>query len=129
MKQLDGDDSIVQLYNIFEDIGFKYLIMEVCKGGDLFKAMLLRGGKMDEHWTCNEVKCFVFFTTFCSTILSRFWLQNLNRRVCGFSESFLFHIVYFAASHRLCKMHSNFYQGASSDAVYMRLSCLSNIVI
>lgn len=57
MRQLDGDESIVQLYNIFEDTGFKYLIMEVCKGGDLFKAMLLRGGKMDEHWTCNEVPC------------------------------------------------------------------------
>ena len=55
MRQLDGDESIVQLYNTFEDTAFKYLIMEVCKGGDLFKAMLLRGGKMDEHWTCNEV--------------------------------------------------------------------------
>lgn len=71
MKQLDGDDSIVQLYNIFEDIGFKYLIMEVCKGGDLFKAMLLRGGKMDEHWTCNEVSFSVSSPSFCSIVSSK----------------------------------------------------------
>ena len=55
MRQLDGEPSIVQLYNVFEDTGFKYLIMEVCKGGDLFKAMLLRGGRMDEQWVCCEV--------------------------------------------------------------------------
>ena len=55
MVALDGDPSIVQLYTVFEDRDFKYLIMEVCKGGDLFKAMLLCGGKMDERWVCAEV--------------------------------------------------------------------------
>ena len=55
MRLLEGEAAIVQLYNVFEDTGFKYLIMETCKGGDLFKAMLLRGGKMDERWVCNEV--------------------------------------------------------------------------
>lgn len=56
MKLLEGDPSIVQLYTVFEDNIYKYLVMEVCKGGDLFKAMLLRGGKMDEHWVCSEVQ-------------------------------------------------------------------------
>ena len=55
MRLLEGEVAIVQLYNVFEDTGFKYLVMETCKGGDLFKAMLLRGGKMDERWVCNEV--------------------------------------------------------------------------
>ena len=72
MRQLDGDESIVQLYTIFEDTAFKYLIMEVCKGGDLFKAMLLRGGKMDEHWTCNEVSRFSPYPP-SDTIASRLW--------------------------------------------------------
>lgn len=56
MRLLDGDPSIVRLYNVFEDSSYKYLIMEVCKGGDLFKAMLLRGGRMEEQWACNEVR-------------------------------------------------------------------------
>lgn len=56
MRLLEEDDSVVQLYNVFEDASFKYLVMEMCKGGDLFKAMLLRGGKMDEQWACAEVQ-------------------------------------------------------------------------
>lgn len=32
-----------------------YLVMELCEGGDLFKAMLLRGGTLDEHYVCVEV--------------------------------------------------------------------------
>lgn len=54
MRLLTGEEAVVQLFNVFEDAGFKYLVMEMCKGGDLFKAMLLRGGRMDEQWACTE---------------------------------------------------------------------------
>lgn len=55
MRLLQGDESVVQLYNVFEDSACTYLVMEMCKGGDLFKAMLLRGGKVDEQWACTKV--------------------------------------------------------------------------
>ncbi|KAK9814680.1 hypothetical protein WJX72_009648 [[Myrmecia] bisecta] len=54
MRMLQGD-GLVQLFGVFEDDTYKYLIMEYCKGGDLFKYMLLRGGFLDEHWVCVEI--------------------------------------------------------------------------
>ena len=65
MKLLIEDGSVVQLYNVFQEGNYKYLIMEMCKGGDLFKAMLLRGGQMEESWVCREVNlacvpCFLW---------------------------------------------------------------------
>jgi hypothetical protein len=29
--------------------------MEHCKGGDLFKMLMMKGGTLDEHWVCTEV--------------------------------------------------------------------------
>ncbi len=31
-------------------------VMEHCKGGDLFKTLMMKGGSLDEHWVCTEVK-------------------------------------------------------------------------
>lgn len=45
----------MQLYSVFEEDTHKHLIMEFCKGGDLFKLLLLRGGTLEEHWVCMEV--------------------------------------------------------------------------
>lgn len=30
-------------------------VLELCEGGDLFKTMLLHGGRLDEHYVCVEV--------------------------------------------------------------------------
>lgn len=46
---------VAELYSTFEDKNNIYLIMELCEGGDLFKAMLKHGGRLDEHHTCVEV--------------------------------------------------------------------------
>jgi len=29
--------------------------MEHCKGGDLFKVLMMKGGILDEAWVCKEV--------------------------------------------------------------------------
>eukprot|EP00891_Asterochloris_glomerata_P009746 jgi/Astpho2/9746/gw1.00149.147.1_t len=50
-----GGDGLVQLYSVFEEDTHKHLIMEFCKGGDLFKLLLLRGGTLEEHWVCMEI--------------------------------------------------------------------------
>ena len=47
---------VAELYSTFEDKQNIYLIMELCEGGDLFKAMLKHGGRLDEHHTCVEVR-------------------------------------------------------------------------
>jgi calcium-dependent protein kinase len=47
---------VAELYSTFEDKKNIYLIMELCEGGDLFKAMLKHGGRLDEHHTCVEVR-------------------------------------------------------------------------
>ena len=31
-------------------------IMEYCKGGDLFKNLMMKGGTLDEAWVCTEVR-------------------------------------------------------------------------
>lgn len=54
MQCLVGE-GLAQLYGVFEDPTHKTLVMEYCKGGDLFKLLLLKGGSLDEHWVCIEV--------------------------------------------------------------------------
>ena len=51
-------EGLAQLYGVFEDPTHKTLVMEYCKGGDLFKLLLLKGGSLDEHWVCIEVCLF-----------------------------------------------------------------------
>lgn len=55
MQCLVGE-GLAQLYGVFEDGTHKTLVMEYCKGGDLFKLLLLKGGCLDEHWVCVEVR-------------------------------------------------------------------------
>ncbi|KAA6418559.1 MAG: aurora-like kinase [Trebouxia sp. A1-2] len=54
MRCLVGE-GLAQLYGVFEDQTHKTLVMEYCKGGDLFKLLLLKGGSLDEHWVCIEI--------------------------------------------------------------------------
>lgn len=30
--------------------------MEHCRGGDLFKTLMMKGGSLDEAWVCTEVR-------------------------------------------------------------------------
>ncbi|KAL6766001.1 kinase-like domain-containing protein, partial [Haematococcus lacustris] len=32
-----------------------WLAMELCEGGDLFKSLMLHGGRLDEHYVCTEI--------------------------------------------------------------------------
>ena len=55
MRYLGDGEALVQLYGVFETDTYKYLVMEHCRGGDLFKFMLMRGGCLPEGWVCLQV--------------------------------------------------------------------------
>ena len=46
---------VVELYGWFADDAAIWLVMELCEGGDLFKTMMLHGGRLDEHYVCVDV--------------------------------------------------------------------------
>ncbi|PNH12120.1 Serine/threonine-protein kinase 36 [Tetrabaena socialis] len=50
-----GGAGVVQLLDTFEDANAVYLVMECCEGGDLFKRLMLHGGKLPEQWVCAAV--------------------------------------------------------------------------
>jgi serine/threonine protein kinase len=54
MMQMNGP-YVTELYSCFADEDNIYLIMEYCDGGDLFKSMLMHGGRLDEHYVCINV--------------------------------------------------------------------------
>ena len=68
MQCLVGE-GLAQLYGVFEDATHKTLVMEYCKGGDLFKLLLLKGGCLDEHWVCVEV-CLMPSACVCIAMIS-----------------------------------------------------------
>ena len=45
-------------------------VMEHCRGGDLFKQLMMKGGTLDEAWVCTEV-CQPCITIFVSHWASR----------------------------------------------------------
>ena len=55
MKFLSQSDLMCQFYGSFESENHKYIIMEHCRGGDLFKFMLMRGGNLPEPWVATQV--------------------------------------------------------------------------
>ncbi len=46
---------VADLYDWFEDADAIWLVMEWCEGGDLFKCMMVHGGRLDEFYVCTEV--------------------------------------------------------------------------
>eukprot|EP00198_Chlamydomonas_reinhardtii_P014160 XP_001703497.1 predicted protein [Chlamydomonas reinhardtii] len=44
-----------ELNDTFEDSASIYLVMECCEGGDLFKKLMLHGGRLPEGWVAAEV--------------------------------------------------------------------------
>ena len=55
MQEFGKHDGLVELYGTVEDADFTYLVMEHCKGGDLFKLLMMKGGTLDESWACLQV--------------------------------------------------------------------------
>ncbi len=53
--QGDGEQGVVALLEVFEDPSSIYLLMECCEGGDLFKRLMLHGGRLPEQWVAVEV--------------------------------------------------------------------------
>ncbi|KAF8396275.1 hypothetical protein HHK36_017890 [Tetracentron sinense] len=49
LRGLTGHKNLVQFYGAFEDDGNVYIVMELCKGGELLDRILSRGGKYSEE--------------------------------------------------------------------------------
>ena len=47
--------------------------MEHCKGGDLFKVLMMKGGTLDEAWVCKEA---------CPGLLCKFSNIHLSQGAC-----------------------------------------------
>ncbi|KAL6758105.1 kinase-like domain-containing protein [Haematococcus lacustris] len=46
---------VAELTSWFQDEDSVWLAMELCEGGDLFKSLMLHGGRLDEHYVCTEI--------------------------------------------------------------------------
>ncbi|KAF7007305.1 hypothetical protein CFC21_022252 [Triticum aestivum] len=49
LSSLTGHSNLVQFYDAFEDEDNVYIVMELCKGGELLDKILARGGKYSEE--------------------------------------------------------------------------------
>ncbi|KAG2638652.1 hypothetical protein PVAP13_2NG650500 [Panicum virgatum] len=49
LSSLTGHNNLVQFYDAFEDEDNVYIVMELCKGGELLDRILARGGKYSEE--------------------------------------------------------------------------------
>lgn len=54
MQAMSGP-YVVSLYGWFQDDSSVWLVMEWCEGGDLFKCMMMHGGRLDEYYVCSEI--------------------------------------------------------------------------
>ncbi|XP_024464222.2 CDPK-related kinase 5 isoform X4 [Populus trichocarpa] len=48
LRGLTGHNNVVHFYDAFEDLDNVYIVMELCKGGELLDRILSRGGKYSE---------------------------------------------------------------------------------
>ncbi|KAL9333468.1 hypothetical protein Peur_073607 [Populus x canadensis] len=48
LRGLTGHNNVVHFYDAFEDLDNVYIVMELCKGGELLNRVLSRGGKYSE---------------------------------------------------------------------------------
>lgn len=49
LRSLNGHKNLVQFYDAYEDADNVYVVMELCKGGELLDKILSRGGKYSEE--------------------------------------------------------------------------------
>lgn len=59
---------VADLYGWFTDGDAIWLVLELCEGGDLFKTMMLHGGRLDEHYVCVEVRWGVYGGRQCEMV-------------------------------------------------------------
>ncbi|CAN6300795.1 unnamed protein product [Urochloa humidicola] len=65
LSSLSGHSNLVQFYDAFEDEENVYVVMELCKGGELLDRILARGGKYSEEDAKVVIHQILSFASFC----------------------------------------------------------------
>ncbi|KAI7739319.1 hypothetical protein M8C21_029386 [Ambrosia artemisiifolia] len=65
LKALTGHDNLVQFYDAYEDEDNVYIVMELCKGGELLDRILARGGKYSEEDAKAVMVQILRITAYC----------------------------------------------------------------
>ncbi|XP_047332560.1 CDPK-related kinase 5-like [Impatiens glandulifera] len=65
LRSLTGHKNLVQFYDAFEDYNNVYIVMELCKGGELLDKILARGGKYSEDEAKVVMVQILNFVAFC----------------------------------------------------------------
>ncbi|KAJ1297007.1 hypothetical protein BS78_01G345500 [Paspalum vaginatum] len=65
LSSLTGHNNLVQFYDAFEDDENVYVVMELCKGGELLDRILARGGKYSEEDAKVVIHQILSVASFC----------------------------------------------------------------
>ncbi|GAB2221663.1 hypothetical protein Drorol1_Dr00012848 [Drosera rotundifolia] len=65
LRALTGQKNIVQFYDAYEDDDNVYIVMELCKGGELLDRILTRGGKYSEDDAKAVIVQILSAVSFC----------------------------------------------------------------
>uniref|UniRef100_A0A0D9VUB8 Protein kinase domain-containing protein n=1 Tax=Leersia perrieri TaxID=77586 RepID=A0A0D9VUB8_9ORYZ len=65
LSSLAGHSNLVQFYDAFEDEENVYIVMELCKGGELLDRILARGGKYSEGDAKVVIRQILSVASFC----------------------------------------------------------------
>ncbi|CAN6312640.1 unnamed protein product [Urochloa humidicola] len=65
LSSLSGHSNLVQFYDAFEDEENVYVVMELCKGGELLDRILARGGKYSEEDAKVVIHQILSVASFC----------------------------------------------------------------
>ncbi|XP_066392785.1 calcium/calmodulin-dependent serine/threonine-protein kinase 1-like [Miscanthus floridulus] len=65
LSSLTGHSNLVQFYDAFEDEENVYVVMELCKGGELLDKILARGGKYPEEDAKVVIHQILSVASFC----------------------------------------------------------------
>ncbi|KMZ72675.1 hypothetical protein ZOSMA_15G00110 [Zostera marina] len=73
MSSITRHKNLVQFYDAYEDSENVYIVMELCKGGELLDRLLSRGGKYKE----DDAKCIIIQIL---SVVSFYHLQGIVHR-------------------------------------------------
>ncbi|CAL9115231.1 unnamed protein product [Musa acuminata var. zebrina] len=65
LRSLTGHKNLVQFYDAYEDEDNAYIVMELCKGGELLERILSRGGKYSEEDAKAVIVQILSVVAFC----------------------------------------------------------------
>ncbi|CAL9048301.1 calcium/calmodulin-dependent serine/threonine-protein kinase 1 [Musa acuminata AAA Group] len=65
LRSLTGHKNLVQFYDAYEDEDNVYIVMELCKGGELLERILSRGGKYSEEDAKAVIVQILSIVAFC----------------------------------------------------------------